>query len=422
MIASANPSLFRFQPFRRLFAAQLISSLGDWLDLLALFALVSLKWHATSMEMAFVTLCFGAPFVLFGTVAGVLADRMERRTLMILSDALRVPIVLALVFATSMWHIYALLLLKGTLAALFNPAKNGKLKEIVPEGLMDNAVSYSTMVEQGAKIVGPMLSGALIGIFAVETAFYIDAATFLISAIILLGIPKRIQAEAPSPSGPKPKLRHELREGLLFMKNVPFLVYGMIVFCTVMLILQMVDSQLTVLIRDIPNVTTGFLGVTIAASGLGLLLSATYLSKARGGSVFLKIAFGTIGVGLCFFVSPWIADGQESGWLMPLAFLFGGAFAGFVIIPFQTEAQKRTPVEMSGRVFGTIGSLTTLMTLIGPVAGGLLATMSGIRLAFFFSGGLIVVIGVVTLLFSKTLDRSRTNVSQSVGNSQTESA
>ncbi|MGE5701575.1 MAG: MFS transporter, partial [Clostridia bacterium] len=165
--------------FLYLMGAQAISNLGDWLDLLALFSLVVFRWQASSIELTVGVLCLAIPTVLFGPIAGVYADRMERRTLMIAADLVRAVLVLSLIFVTQLWQVYLVLFCKGVFEALFTPAKNGKLKEIVPREHLQQATTISTIIDQLAKIIGPIAGGTLVGLMGITAAFYLDALSFL---------------------------------------------------------------------------------------------------------------------------------------------------------------------------------------------------------------------------------------------------
>jgi len=101
-------SLFKNKQYIYLISSQIISSLGDWLDLLALLALVSINWKASPMEMACLMLCFSVPMILFSPFAGVLVDRYDRKKLMIISDIVRACVVTAIVFQTRYgWFTYS---------------------------------------------------------------------------------------------------------------------------------------------------------------------------------------------------------------------------------------------------------------------------------------------------------------------------
>jgi MFS family permease len=414
-----NESLIRNKSYLHLIGAQIVSNLGDWLDYLALFALVGLYWNASPLGVASIMLCFICPLVLLGPVAGVLADRYERRTIMIASDLGRVVLVLSLVFATQLWQVCVILVLKGSFEALFNPAKNGKLKEIVPDEQMQQASSISAIIEQGAKIVGPTLGGLLVAAAGIRIAFYIDAATFALSALILAGVPKRSLRTVQAPSGdegnervkPKPFLT-EFREGMAFIRSVPLLLLGTALLSLVMLVLQIADSQLIVLARLIPNVNVDTIGYAMAASGIGMILSAGIIGRLKMLSPLPYMAAGGALMGLMLAVAAvTVSAGGSPLWLAPLFFIGGGA-AGLVFIPFQSSAQRFTPVEYSGRVFGAVGSVTMLATLLGPLLGGILSTVYGVVSAFLISGSLLIAIGIVVWFGKRRIGRGIQHVAE----------
>lgn len=178
------------KPFMLLIAAQLVSNIGDWLHILALLTMVGFKWNATPWEITALSLCMAVPLLLGGPFAGYLSDRFNRKALMIGSDIARAAVVICLVFAGSLWQVYVLLLAKGCMDVLFSPAKSGKIKELVPVAQMDKAMALSSSIEQITKIVGPALGGLLVAAFGISVCYMIDSATFVLSAIILLGLPR----------------------------------------------------------------------------------------------------------------------------------------------------------------------------------------------------------------------------------------
>jgi MFS family permease len=87
--------------------------------------------------------------------------------------------------------------------------------------------------------------------------------------------------------------------------------------------------------------------------------------------------------------------------------------AGAVFIPFQAAMQKRTPVEMTGRVFGTVSSLTTLSSLAGPLVGGIVVTWFGVASTYVASGGLLIFIGLLAIVMSNRMERGDALVTKS---------
>lgn len=419
-MVEAPTGLFKNRSFAVLITAQSISNLGDWLDILALFMLVALKWNVSPMQMGLVTLCMAGPMVLFGPIAGVIADRMERKTLMILSDVCRAFLVVGLVYVTSMWQVYLILILRGVLGAVFTPAKNGKIKEIVHDEQMEKATTVTTIIDQLAKIAGPVISGVLVGASGIQAAFWIDAATFIISALLLTGISRGNPGIFTKQEQIRSGFGRELKEGLQFVRKIPLLFYGTVLFCIVMLVLQVADSQIMILFRELPHVTTGLIGTAMAASGAGMILSAGVLSKKPNKSPLFAMAIGSALIGSVFagvaiLVQQWSA---AVSYVIPVLFLLGGAAAGLVFIPFQAGAQKRTPVELSGRVFGTITSVVTSATIIGPIVGALLVTSLGVITAYILAGSTLAGIGIFAACGKNFIERRDESVAQGNGISQ----
>jgi MFS family permease len=413
-----NKGLLQNKPYLYLISSQVISSLGDWLDLLALLALVGFQWGVTPLEITFVMLCFAGPMILLSPIAGVYADKFDRKRLMIIADLARCIFVVGIVFATSLWQIYVLIFLKSSFAALFIPSKNGKLKEIVPDEQMQQAMAISGMVDNGAKIVGPIISGLVVATLGIYWAFYIDAITFILSAILLIGVPKSVHYKTIN-HGNVPVANiaflHQLKEGIKFIYSAPNLLFGLVILSLVLLVLQIADTQIMILFREIPGEPVDLVGYSMAASGLGMFILSAFLSKKSISSTILFQAFGAFVMGAAvastalMIVLPlhllWV--------LFPIAFFAAGAAFGVVMIPFQIDTQKRTPVELSGRVFGAVNSATTLAGIAGMLGGGILSEFLGVVTAYSISGSLLMFVGLVAFLISKLKIKLKVGISLS---------
>ncbi|MEF2966170.1 MFS transporter [Paenibacillus sp. M1] len=403
----AEKGLLHNRSYLALMASQLVSNLGDWLHLLALLMMVGLKWNATPWQITMVMLSALLPMLIGGPFAGMLADRLERKKLMIISDLSRVLVVLGLVFVSQLWQVYVLMVAKSAFDVLFYPAKNGKLKEIVAPEHMGKAVSYSAIIEQGTKIIGPAVGGMLAVTVGISSCFIIDAASFLLSAAILFGVPGKPAASADKikeePGGTKPGLWREMADGMKVIAGIPIISFGLLAMATGLLVLQIADSQTVVLFRDIPGMPENMLGWCITLSGVGALTAAgisqllrrwSPLAKMGSGGAMLGIVMG--GAGLFALYGPFNQLGYT---LVALLFLLAGLGAGMTFIPFQVVLQQRTPEALTGRVFGTVSSVTSVSSVIGPLFGGYLVTAFGPSPAFILSGGLMALIGMLLLLF-----------------------
>ncbi|MBM6386072.1 MULTISPECIES: MFS transporter [unclassified Paenibacillus] len=405
------------RPFVTLMVAQAISNLGDWLHLLAILTLVGIRWNATPWEITFTTLCAALPVLMTGPFAGALADRMNRKWLMIAADGARVVIVAGFIFADQIWHVYVLLILKSLFDVVFSPAKNGKLKEFVPHGQLAQAVSISSVIEQMSKIIGPALGGLLVAAFGITWCFILDSASFLISGIILLWIPGKrvIQSARPSvqeskgeeiggiSSREKGAFLKDTLEGVRMLASLPQVGSSLILLASAILFLQFADSQTVVLFRQLPGISSDLLGWCVGASGVGTLIAAMSVRKWKRAGHVLKMGIGTSITGLVIgaagvVVGVWPHAGLGANLLLISMFALAGIGIGFAVVPFQILLQEQTPEAMTGRVFGTVGSVMTASNIMGPVVGGFLVTSFGVIPAFVCSGILMTLLGLVYVL------------------------
>ncbi|MFS0873823.1 MFS transporter [Paenibacillus xylanilyticus] len=433
MTMKGHHGLKHNRPFVTLMVAQAISNLGDWLHLLAILTLVGIRWNATPWEITFTTLCAALPVLLTGPFAGALADRLNRKWLMIVADGARIVIVAGFIFADQIWHVYVLLILKSLFDVVFSPAKNGKLKEIVPHGQLAQAVSISSVIEQMSKIIGPALGGLLVAAFGITWCFVLDSVSFLLSGIILLWIPgsrvfqsaTRIIQEGKEDSEGDVETRkkgaflNDTLEGIRMLASLPQVGTSLVLLASAILFLQFADSQTVVLFRQLPGISSDLLGWCVAASGVGTLIAAMSVRKWKRAGHVLKMGLGTSVTGLVIGVAGmvvgfWPHAGLAANLLLVSLFALAGIGIGFAVVPFQILLQERTPEAMTGRVFGTVGSVMTASNIMGPVVGGFLVTSFGVIPAFVCSGILLTLLGLVYVLKRKQSKIEGTLVTETV--------
>ncbi|EDL66115.1 MFS transporter [Bacillus sp. SG-1] len=403
--------------FITLMTAQAISSLGDWLSIVAIITLVGLKWEATPLQMSLLILSLALPMALLGPVSGAVADRMERKTLMIISDVTRGILILFLTLASNVWAVYACLFAIGIFSSVFVPAKNGKLKELVRDQNIKGAMSITSMIDSSTKVLGPLVSGILVSAVGTYNVFYIDSATFFLSAVLILFLPKTQKEISTSPAQEKQEstFREELKEGISFIRQSRYLMYGLFLLGVTLLILQLSDSQIIILLRQLTDVSPDLFGYAVTSSGLGMLLTGIYLSKKTDYNSYLYMCFGVLGIGMGFGIMALLTyfDTVHSIVWVPLLALIAGVAAGLVFIPFQAATQEKTPVHMTGRVFGVINSTTTTATIIGPLAGGALATLIGIIPSFLVTSSLLIILFLVSVIFRNKVEQEDHHVTKS---------
>ena len=409
--------LLKNREYLILMMAQGISSIGDWLSMVAIITLVGLKWNASPMEVSFIILCLALPMALLGPVAGTLADRVNRKSLMMISDLVRAGLILVLTIANTIGVVYICLFTIGVFSAVFVPAKNGKLKELVAEEDLKAAMSVTSMIDSSTKIIGPLLSGIFVTAFGAQTVFYLDSLTFLASALLIMALPKTLSGSKDS-TQLSPANNYSFKKdfilGISYMKSNKYLLVGLFFLGVSLLILQLSDSQIIVLLRELTHSSPDLFGYIVAASGIGMFLSGMFLTKKTNYPSYPLMLLGVCGIGFSFGIMAVFTHFDYHGSIIwaPFLGLLAGFSASFVFIPFQATLQLDTPVHMTGRVFGVVNSVTTTATIIGPLLGGWIATEFGIIPTFILTASLLLVLSVIGFLVKSKVERGKVDVSK----------
>ena len=220
--------------FRTLYAANAVSQLGDWFNVVALFSLL-LELTGKGEAVAFALLTRFVPMFLAGPAAGVVADRVSRRAIMIVSDLLRAGLVLCLLFIRrpeQAWIAYAVVTAHSLVSAFFEPAQQAMLPNLVTEADYPLAATLENSLWAATLAVGSALGGVALAVVGRDLAFAADAASFLVSAALIARLPtgyaKRADRqalemveEARAPGSQIENLLgiRDLREGVAYVRS-----------------------------------------------------------------------------------------------------------------------------------------------------------------------------------------------------------
>lgn len=386
--------LNRNRAFLMLWAGQFVSQIGDRLAALA-FPWLVYTTTGSAVGTGAVFAIYTLPYMLFGALAGVAVDRVDKRRLMIAVDLVRAGLILAvpLLATRSLAAVYILAFVIASAGVFFDPARLAILPEIVPPGRLLRANSLISTAENLTEILGWALAGLLLAAVSTSVAFELDAATFLVSAGALALMRYRAPAREVAERSVR-ALGRELREGLSFL----FRDRG-VRANTVMVIVCVAGLgaayPLTFLfaVRVLGGGTRAF-GTLEAAVGVGYLAGSLALvalaSRVRKGRVMLA---GLAGMGACLALvgvttSVWTAA-------LPLA-LFGLANAA-VLISVDTYLQQAIPEGLRGRVLGSRFTLTQGTYALSVLVGGALAGFLDVRLLFAVAGAIVALSALVGL-------------------------
>ena len=207
--------------FRLFFSGQLISQIGNWLTMVALTLLV-LKLTDNGVAIGFLAAAQFGPVLLIGAWAGLIADRSDKRKLLIIVQSIAMAqsfALAALAFSGSppLWAIYSVALVGGITVAFDNPARRAFVVEMVPKEDMNNAVSLNSAAMTSSRIFGPALAGLLVITVGFGWAFLADGLSY-IAVLIGLGMMRTSELH-PSPITERAK--GQVRAGLRYARSVP---------------------------------------------------------------------------------------------------------------------------------------------------------------------------------------------------------
>lgn len=271
-------SLWRNIPFVRLYCAQIVSLIGSGLSSVALGLLAHQLVGASASAVLGITLTIRiVMIVLCAPWAGHVADRIGERTTMILCDLTRAGVVIGFFFVKDVWHIYLLAVLLNLGAALFTPVFKAVIPTVTTAEQYPRALALSSVAYDTANILGPSLAGLTIALVGFRGNFVIDAATFLLSASLIFGLPRL----AAPVTGPKPRIslshgikamfqRWQLRESL-YLALQTSVAGGFVLVATV----DFIKTQL--------NLSDTHYAWAMAAYGVGSVLGATTYGKSKTG-------------------------------------------------------------------------------------------------------------------------------------------
>ncbi|NHX36208.1 MULTISPECIES: MFS transporter [Halolamina] len=371
-------ALLRERGFAALWLAQLITRIGDSIHEIALIWIVY-EVTGDPRLVTLVALASFTPGVLLSIPAGVVVDRVNRKYLLVATEAIRGVVTLSIPIVGDGPYlvpvVIAVALIAGTMETFFGPAQQAMIPRLVPQADLDAANSLNNLTLSTSRLFYA-LGGVIVGVGGSFLAFYINAGTFLLSALVLLAVPATAGVTERGTDEASPPLLAEAREGIEFVRASPALlsVIAMGVFVDFAFVpLVVVLPIFAALVVGGGSVTYGFLlGSYFAGTLVGNLLIGPVreVVDARRGAVMVS---ATVFTGSSLALAAWLPTVVS----FPLAAACAGmALAGganpFLNVPLTTYIQATVPDEQRGKVLsvmrlGITGAAPIGIALAGPL-------------------------------------------------------
>ncbi len=376
-----------------LWVGQFVSGMGDRLAMVAFPVLVYGSTDESAFSTGAVLAIYALPYVLFGVVAGVAIDRVNKRAVMVAVDLARAALVLSvpLVADWSLAAIYVITFLTASLGVFFDPCKLSILPDLVRSTKLMRANALLATGETLTEVVGYAAAGLLLASVSTGTAFGIDAATFLVSAVALGAMSYR-HMRASQPDVTRVGILREAREGIGYLFHHRGLVANTLLVVaatlglgasyplTFLFAYQILGGGARTFGVLESAIAAGFLVGSLAMAGLGERVRKGL--AMTGGIAFLGAAFACIGA---------IDDLGVA--LVP--FLVLGLADAAAIISIDTYFQQVVPEQIRGRVWGVRFTLTQGVYALSVLAGGAAAGFMDVQTLFVVCGVIVAVPALV---------------------------
>ena len=372
---------------RRVWMAQLVSLLGDFLALFAVISVVTYRMHGTPQQVTGVQIAYMLPLALLGPLSGVFVDRWPLKPTLIASDLIRAGLVLLLFVTTSMWQIYLVLCALSCVSSFFAPAQSVTIRSHVPPNGLMSANALMQMAMMGTRVVGPAAAGALVAAFGPTICYAIDFVSFLVSAGLISSV-AIVRAMAPVRDSPVEEstnskvhaVFHEMAEGGRFIVHHAAISFVVMAMAAGMFVIGCFGPLIAIYVREWLHAKAGVFGIVSAMVGTGMMLGMPVVRRLSGQVPNATLVLGGLaGIGLGALL---LGAFTYVATAMLACFTLGFMFAG-VVVPAQTLIQSETPPALMGRISSTMMSSVFFAQLLGLVLSGFLAQAFGVRAVFF---------------------------------------
>jgi MFS family permease len=385
----------RHRNFRVFYLGQLLSLTGTWMQSTAQGWLV-LELTNSALRLGIVTAVTSLPTLLFSLWAGDLADRHDKRRIILIAQSLALAVALTLAVLTGTERItYGVLLslvfVMGTASAFEIPTRQSFFVDLVGPADLPNAIALNSAAFNATRIVGPGLAGAMIATMGIAACYFANAVSYVavIVGLLMMRLPRHTPAERTTSTV------ENIREGLAYIRGdrlvrtLVWLIAGMSVTALPYVML------LPVFARDVLRVGAPGLGSLLAATGTGALVAGVALASGR-----IRIPRGRLIIGAATaYALALMAFALSRSYALSLVLL---AVTGFTMILNNTSVnallQSRTPDRLRGRVMSVYVFMFLGMAPLGSLQAGALARWIGAPYALACGAGalLLIVAWIVT--------------------------
>ncbi len=379
------PPALRYPAFRRYWFASLSSVTGSQMMYVA-EGWLAYQLTGSPLYLGYVGVAAGIPAIVLNLLGGVVADRFDKRLLILMSQGVTgaTMVVLGVLTAIDLvqpWHLIVAAFITGSFGAFDMPARQSLFPHLIDRKDLTSAVALNSSIWQGTRIGAPALAGLIISTFGTATAFFASASGFGLMCIVISGIrvPRIV-------SGTTGSALQDMIEGVSFIKGQP--IFSFLISMTFFnsFFGMAYWYLMPVFAIDILEVGADGQGILLSAGGVGSLVTTLWLgSRSNTPWKGLLLIGGAVMFGLSVAAFALTAEYVGSYSLAIAIMVFLGVFNSTYMISVQSSLQLLVPDHMRGRVMGFYGMTWSIFPLGGMQAGAL-ASAIGAPFAIFIGG------------------------------------
>jgi MFS family permease len=410
--------------------ADLLTPPGGWLRTFASLRISNYRWLWISMTASFISMnmqtiargwlvaemtdsplalglvssAFGAPLLIFSLFGGVIADRVKKKNLIIISQtgSLFIALIIAILIqmdVIAIWHLVTASLLMGVVFSFNMPAQQAIIPELVGEDSLMNAIALNSAMMNLCRIAAPSLAGFLVGIIGVAGVYWIVTGCY----IVAISGPFMIRTSTTMAVRPAAPMRQDLVEGLRYVRHNPEILTLLAMAVIPVLFAMPYQMLMPIFARDVLDVGASGYGLLMSMAGAGALAGSLGIASLGN---FQRKGLLLLGFGLIFGVSLVFFSISRSFPLSLVILLAVGVGSTGYMALNNTLIQLSTPHEVRGRVMSLFMMTFGLMP-IGTLPAGAIAEVVGVAPVVGVGGAIVFVTMVIVALTQPRVRRIR---------------
>jgi MFS family permease len=391
--------------YRLYFAGQVVSQVGTWMQRTAQAWLV-LELSDSPLAIGILAMCQFGPSLVLSLVAGVLADRMSKRRLVMMTTAasMVVSVVLAIIALSGLiqlWHVYVLAILLGALNAVEAPTRAALAMELVGRSDLQSAVGLNSSIFNGARILGPAVAGIVIAVSTTGWCFAINAVTYVFAflALIFLRGDRLFESRRP----PRASMLSQVADGVRYAFSKPTLALPLLLLCALGTFGYNFTTLLPLLARYVLDTDASGFGFLNAGLGIGSFVGSLVIA-ARPRPTLGLLMFGGTGISLSL-----LGLGLSTWYLLTFLVLAGlGLVAATYSGNTNSLLQFNSSEEYRGRVLSIYTLLMAGTTPVGGTITSLLAEVWDVRTALTIEAAICLAAVIFAIFYVNRSGGQRT--------------